>query len=217
MYTTIGRNHFIRKYYDSASSFLTGTNNLAFRICGPYANTWLASGTATMANYGINLYNNDYPYSVEKYLYKYTKIRLIFRQVNENATIRICIARRKPMGMAYSSISPTDAWSTAVDQPISPYFNILYQKKIKFDQAVIAGNGVSTTLREEREINLYLPFNRVIVSPTWNAVTSESSWLLGTVDTDHTYLYIDNNDLTFGDGENIKYDIYMEHCFYTLF
>lgn len=216
MFITLGRNHFIRRYIDAGSSNVSGANNMAIKLCGPYANTMMAAGSYVMSSYGLNGYNSDYPINMEKFLYAWTKMKLLFKQVNENCTIRICLARKKQFGQNYSNGVVTDAWNSNVDQTPSNMYNIMYMKKIKFDQALIAGNGVSTTLREEREVNLYFPFHRIIQAPTWNAVTAEASWTLGAGENDFTYLFIDTNDATFIDQENVKYDFYIEHCFYSL-
>lgn len=219
VYATIGRNHFIRKLYSGATSALAGQNRPYLILCGPYANT---TGHASsfewdsIANFGLNNYQYDFPYNVEKFLFSYMKIRLVFRQVNENARIRICVARKVKSGTTYSMTSLwDDGWDHSVDNPLSTMWNVYYQKNLTFDQPVIAGNGVGTTNRARKELNLYLPFHRVVSSPTNAIVTSESSWTLGSYVNDFSYLIIDSDDLTFADTENVRIEAYVEWAFFT--
>lgn len=213
--------HFITNRFVGDTSNLVGTNSMCLRIHpGLTAVAWgvlTPSGytgwtTKETNTFGSGYWAAGYPTS-EEYLWAYTKMKVIIRQVNEDLRIRMCIARPTTQNRGGGATNPIPKWqhSIDVDQDYQ-FWTVLYQKKMKFDTPLYSETA---QLRGVREYNFYLPFNRFFKTTTGTAPTEEGAWDGGIV-TDYSYIIFDSDDATKVDNQYAQIEVRLEHNFYMI-
>lgn len=212
-YKKLGYVHTFRNdYIDNTSS---GVSNLPLSIAlhadggryPLYSRNLVSAGT-----WGQGSYNSDYIQGERAY-FAYYKLRLIIRNQNENATIRICIVSPKKNGPS-TAADPYNSWDSNVNAPYTnQFYNVHYTKYIKFD------GPANDTLRDRRVVDFFFPVNKEVrtVSERSTAV-SAASWRNTANMPPHMYkhLMIDTNDGSAGDSQTVKFDMYIESKFWTM-
>jgi len=209
----IGDEHHSRIVHEFSSSILTGSNPCSLMIGMPLIEYMKRWGNYTSSTYWGNNTYATFP-TFDKILLKHIRIRIVIKQVQENCKYAIRLARMKRSTYPAAANARSN-WpnSTAQIDDMSPArdWKILWEHRGIFDDPINNAITDPTILRKERQIDLYLPFDRVITNRKMQTPTSESDWVDGTTDADYTFLHFDTDDATTGDGEYLNFRVLLEY------
>lgn len=219
---TAGQKHLMNWFINGYTSTISGNNPLSFRFHADIGARMFLNGgwvgTPTVPSGVLNSYSLAYPQAT-RYLLKGIRIKIMVKQFNEVCRMRFSLARMTRAAAGSPSLDRLWGWNSNIDEPQNvTYWNTLWQKYLKFDDPLYIGStGSGYTNNRQKEVNMYVPFNRVFE-------TSKRAQAAGAVDWepagaqwwDFTYLIIDSNDNSSGDSRFCEVNVFMQAIWYEM-
>lgn len=96
-----------------------------------------------------------------------------------------------------------------VDAPqTNQYWDVLMERKYHFENIPTT---TTTTNNYTRELNMYLPWFRMIETCDKVDATSATNWVGASQENDFPVLTITSDDATSADSEQVQFDMFIEH------
>lgn len=213
-----GRTMWVRHHFSGNTSVTTGNNPLVYRIHPSLDKSSCAvAGWTSAVNWGDHY--DQTMVMKRQYLLRLSRFHISVNQGLENASVRLCWAKRKNRKWATSN-NIMEGWTADVHRPQNfEEWKVLWERRFVFDQPRLTDTNGELALdnNARKKVYLTIPFNRVIKWPDPHTNPSDSGsstqgWEgAGANWNDHAFFRIDSDDATSIDSEYVTVEMFVEH------